>query len=377
MISHIRGNCLARVAGLLLLLIIAACGNLENASVQETSLAAQTEQPSAHIDTINTQALANEEEGSEAVSLGVSEGGSGVREGRGGGSQAKLSEQAVDVVAQMYEALEAGNQPAYLKLADIPEMRHSPAKTQALFDEARKRKPHPDRFKLLGKQELDEESRELLDITYGSQAEIVLEELSQGDRHVWIVTIFPDGAKVVDQSTIYPGAYELGRNASIEELVQASILKLIDDRQFLASKHKTPLFTPVQTVALIYQAAQEGNEEAFFAACGGEEGFFAGGRAGDMLEFTQWMSKFGSVLSFPIQELARTHLNAEYTAEYDGRFGPDWHFVAAMDPDDRYAHRGTYWILTPNNDATRYVVREAFTTELDPFLNDAFKAQLR
>lgn len=375
MIGHIRGNCLTRVVGVLMLLIITACGNMKDSSVQETSLAAQTEQPSAHIDTISTQALANEEEASESVSLKLSEGGTGLTDH--GEKQARgASLRAVEIVTHMYEALQSGNQPAYFKLADIPEIRISPAKKQALFDEARRRKPEPDRFRLLGKQALDEESRELLAATYGSQSEIVLEELSQGDQNVWIVTLFPDGAKVVDQSTIYPGAYELGRNASIEELVQASLLKLTDDRKFLASKHNTPLFTPVQTVALIYQAAQERNEEAFFAATGGEEGYFAGGRKADMLEFTQWMSEFGSVLDFPIQEVSRTDLSAAYVADYDGRFGADWHFVAAIDPNDGYAHRGTYWILTTSSDATRYIVREAFTTELETFYSDFNKKQL-
>ncbi|WP_242615281.1 hypothetical protein [Paenibacillus solani] len=274
----------------------------------------------------------------------------------------------VEAVLGMYEALQANDSKAYFRLADIPSIRISPAKLKLTFEEAGKREVKPERFKLFDKAVLDSESSRLLSLTYGSQAEIVLEELSQGDFHIWFVTAFTDGLKVVEQSTVYPGAYELGREAELEELVAEEIRRTAEDRGLLAARAKEPLWNPVQSVSLLYQAAQAEDEETFFAMSGGDEGYFAGQHTWDMSEFSETMKSVESVQQMLIKSVSRGNIAETYIAEYDKRFGSDWQFIVAWNPEDGEESKGTSWIMAPSGDGTRYVVKQTLTGNLDPFL---------
>ena len=104
----------------------------------------------------------------------------------------------------------------------------------------------------------------------------MLEELSQGDHNLWFVTAFPDGLKVVEQSTIYPGAYELGREATMEELIAIEIRHTAEDRTFLAKKSEAPVWNPVQTVSLLYQAKTGGGCGNLLCDVGWRRGIFFG-----------------------------------------------------------------------------------------------------
>lgn len=275
---------------------------------------------------------------------------------------------AVDTVLQMYEALHAEDREAYFRYADIASVRMTPSKLDVLIEEAGKRELKPERFRSFDKLTLAEDSRRLLSIHYGSQVELVLEELSYGDQNVWFVNVFPDGPKVIDQTAIYPGAYELGREASFEELVAAGIQSAAEYREFLASNYDTPLWTPIQTVSLLYQAAQEGDEQAFAAIAGGGEGYYAQLYASDMVPFADWMKAYGSVQAFPLELLSHERIAEAFRESCDERYGEDWQLIAAWEPEDPAERRGTYWILTPSTDQTRYVVREAFTGNLQLFV---------
>lgn len=271
---------------------------------------------------------------------------------------------AVDTVLQMYEALHAEDREAYFRYADIASVRMTPSKLDVLIEEAGKRELKPERFRAFDKHTLAEDSRRLLSIHYGSQVELVLEELSYGDQNVWFVNVFPDGPKVIDHTAIYPGAYELGREASFEELVSAGIQSAAEYREFLASNYDTPLWTPIQTVSLLYQAAQEGDEQAFAALAGGGEGYYAELYASDMMPFADWMKAYGSVQAFPLELLPRERIAEAFRESCDERYGDAWQFVAAWEPENAGERRGAYWILTLSADQTRYVVREAFTGNL-------------
>lgn len=274
----------------------------------------------------------------------------------------------IQVVLGMYEALQANDSVTYFRLADIPSIRMSPAKLKLTFEEAGKREVRPERFKLFDKAALDLDSRRLLSLTYGSQGEIVLEELSQGDHHVWFVTAFTDGFKVVEQSTIYPGAYELGREAGIEELIAEEISRTAEDRGLLATRAKAPVWNPVQSVTLLYQAAQAEDEETFFAMSGGAEGYFAGEHAGDMTEFSERLRSVEGVQQLLIKSVSRGNIVEAYVEEYDKRFGPDWQFIVAWNPGDEEGKMGTSWIMAPSEDRTRYIVKQTLTGNLEPFL---------
>ncbi|MGG3283475.1 hypothetical protein [Paenibacillus solani] len=274
----------------------------------------------------------------------------------------------VEAVLGMYEALQANDSKAYFRLSDIPSIRISPAKLKLTFEEAGKREVKPERFMLFDKAVLDPESSRLLSLTYGSQAEIVLEELSQGDFHIWFVTAFTGGLKVVEQSTVYPGAYELGREAEIEELIAEEIRRTAEDRGLLAARAKEPVLNPVQSISLLYQAAQAEDEETFFAMSGGDEGYFAGQHTWDMSEFSETMKSVESVQQMLIKSISRGNIAETYIAEYDQRFGSDWQFIVAWNPEDGEERKGTSWIMVPSGDGTRYVVKQTLTGNLDPFL---------
>lgn len=273
----------------------------------------------------------------------------------------------IDAVLDMYEALQTNDSAMYFRHADIPSVRMSPAKLKVLFEEAGKREVRPERFKLFDREGLDRESRQLLSLTYGSQAAIVLEELSQGDQNLWFVTAFTDGLKVVEQSTIYPGAYELGREATMEELIAIEIQHTAEDRAFLAVKAKRPVWNPVQTVSLLYQAAQVEDADTFYAMSGGGEGYFSGQYAQDMVGFTEWMRAFESVQHISIESVPRENMAASYREEYNERFGDAWQFIVAWDPKDEAGYQGTYWIMAPSEDGTRYVVKQTLTANLESF----------
>lgn len=267
----------------------------------------------------------------------------------------------------MYEALQANDSESYFQHADIPSVRISPAKLKVLIEEAGRREVRPERFTVFDKAGLDQESSRLFALTYGSQAEIVLEELSQGDHNLWFVTAFTDGLKVVEQSTIYPGAYELGREAAMEELIAVEIRHTAEDRAFLAAKAKKPVLTPVQTVSLLYQAAQAEDPETFFAMSGGDEGYFSDHYVQDMVEFTEWMKSFESVQHVLIEPISHEKIAGSYREEYNKRFGPAWQFVVAWGSEDEAGHQGAYWIMAPSGDGTRYVVKQALTADLESF----------
>ncbi|MCT1399792.1 MULTISPECIES: hypothetical protein [unclassified Paenibacillus] len=273
----------------------------------------------------------------------------------------------IEAVLNMYEALQANDSASYFRHADIASVRMSPAMLKVLFEEAGKREVRPERFKLFDKEGLDRESRQLLSLTYGSQAEVVLEELSQGDHNLWFVTAFPDGLKVVEQSTIYPGAYELGREATMEELIAIEIRHTAEDRTFLAAKAKQPVWNPVQTVSLLYQAAQAEDAETFYAMSGGDEGYFSGQYARDMVEFTEWMRAFESVQHISIESVPQENLAGSYREEYNKSFGDAWQFIVAWDPKDEAGYQGTYWIMAPGEDGIRYVVKQTLTANLESF----------
>ncbi|MEC0202305.1 hypothetical protein P4H39_06630 [Paenibacillus lautus] len=273
----------------------------------------------------------------------------------------------IETVLDMYEALQANDSTTYFRHADIPSVRMSPAKLEVLFEEAGKREVRPERFKLFDREGLDRESRQLLSLTFGSQAEIVLEELSQGDHNLWFVTAFTDGLQVVEQATIYPGAYELGREATMEELIAIEIQHTAEDRAFLAAKAKQPVWNPVQTVSLLYQAAQAEDAETFYSMSGGGEGYFSGQYARDMVEFTEWMTSFESVQHISIESVPRENMAASYREEYNERFGGAWQFIVAWDPKDEAGYQGTYWIMAPSEDGTRYVVKQTLTANLESF----------
>jgi len=274
----------------------------------------------------------------------------------------------VEAVLGMYEALQTNDSAAYFRLADIPSIRISPAKLKLTFEEAGKREVKPERFKLFDKAVLEPESSRLFFLTYGSQAEIVLEELSQGDFHLWFVTAFTGGLKIVEQSTVYPGAYELGREAEIEELIAEEIRRTAEDRGLLAARVKEPVLNPVQSVSLLYQAAQAEDEDTFFAMSGGDEGYFAGQHTWDMAEFSETMKSVESVQQMLIKSVSRGNIAETYIAEYDKRFGSDWQFIVAWNPEDGEESKGTSWIMAPSGDGTRYVVKQTLTGNLAPFL---------
>ncbi|WP_258394582.1 hypothetical protein [Paenibacillus sp. MDMC362] len=273
----------------------------------------------------------------------------------------------IQAVLSMYEALRANDSASYFRHADIPSVRTSPAMLKVLFEEAGQREVRPERFKLFNKEGLDRESRELLSLTYGTQADVVLEELSQGDHHLWFVTAFTDGLKVVEQSTIYPGAYELGREATMEELIAIEIRHTAEDRAYLAAKAKQPVWNPVQTVSLLYQAARAEDAETFYAMSGGDEGYFSGQYARDMVEFTEWMRPFESVQHIAIESVPQEKLAGSYREEYNKSFGDAWQFIVAWDPRDEAGYQGTYWIMTPSEDGIRYVAKQTLTANLESF----------
>ncbi len=273
----------------------------------------------------------------------------------------------VEAVLDMYEALQASDSASYFRHADIPSVRMSPTMLKVLFEEAGKREVRAERFKLFDKEGLDEVSSRLLSLTYGSQAEIVLEELSQGDQNLWFVTAFADGLKVVEQSTVYPGAYELGREATMEELIAVEIQHTAEDRAFFAAKAKQPVWNPVQTVSLLYQAAQAEDAETFHTMSGGGEGYFSGQYDRDMVEFTEWMKSFESVQHMSIESVSRENIAYGYSQEYDERFGDGWQFIVAWDPRDEAGYQGTSWIMAPSEDGTRYVVKQTLTANLESF----------
>lgn len=273
----------------------------------------------------------------------------------------------IEAVLRMYEALQADDSESYFQHADIPSVRISPAKLKVLIEEAGKREVRPERFMVFDKEMLDQASRQLLAITYGSQAEIVLEELSQGDHNLWFVTAFTDGLKVVEQSTIYPGAYELGREAAMEELIAVEIRHTAEDRAFLAAKAKMPVLTPVQTVSLLYQAAQAEDQETFYAISGGAEGYFSGHYVQDMVEFTEWMKSFESVQHVRIEPVSKENIAENYRVEFDKRFGSAWQFIVAWGSEGEASYQGTYWIMAPGGDESRYVVRQVLTANLESF----------
>ncbi|GAB6928447.1 hypothetical protein JCM10914A_24300 [Paenibacillus sp. JCM 10914] len=284
----------------------------------------------------------------------------------------KIERTAIETVILMYEALQAKDKESYFQHADIPSMRISPAKLEVMMIEAGRRELRPERFMLLDRSVLDPEKLSLLALTYGSQAEVVLEELSHGDRHLWFVNEFPDGPRVVDQNTIYPGAYELGRDAGLEELINVGIEQAAENRRFLAVKSKKPIMTPMQTVSMLYQAAQDGDESTFYQLSGGDEGYFAGRYAQDMVEFSEWMKAFESVQRFPMEDIPRAKLAGAYRADYNERFGSEWQVVVAWDPREESGYMGTSWIMAPGMDGIRYVVKQALTADLKSFLSDEY-----
>ncbi|MGG4105398.1 hypothetical protein AAXB25_15875 [Paenibacillus lautus] len=273
----------------------------------------------------------------------------------------------IEAVLNMYEALQANDSTLYFRYADIPSVRMSPAKLKVLFEEAGKREVRPERFKLFDREGLERESRQMLALTYGSQAEIVLEELSQGDHNLWFVTAFTDGLKVVEQSTVYPGAYELGREATMEELIAIEIQHTAEDREFLAAKAKQPVWNPVQTVSLLYQAAQAEDAETFYAMSGGGEGYFSGQYARDMVEFTEWMKSFESVQHISIESVPPENMAGSYREKYNKSFGDTWQFIVAWDPKHETGYQGTYWIMAPSEDGIQYVVKQTLTANLESF----------
>lgn len=273
----------------------------------------------------------------------------------------------IDAVLDMYEALQTNDTAMYFRHADIPSVRMSSAKLKVLFEEAGKREVRPERFKLFDKDGLDRESRQLLSLTYGTQADVVLEELSQGDHNLWFVTAFTDGLKVVEQSTIYPGAYELGREATMEELIAIEIQHTAEDRVYLADKAKQPVWNPVQTVSLLYQAAQVEDAETFYAMSGGDEGYFSGQSTRDMVEFTEWMRSVESVQHITIESIPQENLAGSYREEYNKSFGDAWQFIVVWDPKDEAGYQGTYWIMAPSEDGIRYVAKQTLTANLESF----------
>ena len=80
----------------------------------------------------------------------------------------------------------------------------------------------------------------------------------------------------------------------MEELIAIEIRHTAEDRTFLA-KAKRPVWNPVQTVSLLYQATGGGCGN-LYAMSGGDEGYFSGQYARDMVEFTEWMRAFESVI---------------------------------------------------------------------------------
>ncbi|MGE7824838.1 hypothetical protein [Paenibacillus sp. NPDC093718] len=273
----------------------------------------------------------------------------------------------IEAVLDMYEALRSNDSAMFFRHADIPSVRMSPAKLKVLFEEAGKREVRAERFKLFDKEGLDDVSSRLLSLTYGSQAEIVLEELSQGDQNLWFVTTFADRLTVVEQSTIYPGAYELGREATMEELIAIEIQHTAEDRAYLAAKAKQPIWNPVQTVSLLYQAVQAEDAETFYTMSGGDEGYFSGQYVRDMVEFTEWMRAFESVQHISIESVPQENLAGSYREEYNKSFGDTWQFIVAWDPKDEEGYQGTYWIMAPSEDGTRYVVKQTLTANLESF----------
>ena len=75
----------------------------------------------------------------------------------------------------------------------------------------------------------------------------------------------------------------------MEELIAVEIRHTAEDRAFFAAKAKQPVWNPVQTVSLLYQAAQAEDAETFHTMSGGGEGYFSGQYERDMVEFTEWM----------------------------------------------------------------------------------------
>ena len=127
------------------------------------------------------------------------------------------------------------------------------------------------------------------------------------------------------------------------------------------------VWNPVQTVSLLYQAAQAEDAETFYAMSGGSEGYFSGQYARDMVEYTEWMKSFESVQHISIESVPRGNTAGSYREEYNERFGDTWQFIVAWDPKDEAGYQGTYWIMAPSEDGIQYVVKQTLTANLESF----------
>ncbi|CAM4464221.1 hypothetical protein [Paenibacillus tarimensis] len=275
---------------------------------------------------------------------------------------------AVDTVRAMYEALYRDDRPSYAQTAEIPRVMFTPDSLNEVQEEASAVPPAERTLELFDKTLLTPSTLQEFAHTYGTQAEIVMEK-RESDTVLWIVTPLGGGAKVVDEALIYDGAYGLGAGAAHEELADAGISAAMEDRRFLADIYTAPILPPEHTVALLYQAAQEGDEAAFTAAAGGNDSYFGGQDGAAIKPFTDWVNRFGTVESLVIEPVYREELAENRVRDYDLQYGDDWHFVVVWDSMDAAGARGTYWILTTNSDGTGYRVELAFTTELNGMLS--------
>ncbi|PZD94468.1 hypothetical protein DNH61_18935 [Paenibacillus sambharensis] len=275
---------------------------------------------------------------------------------------------AVETVQAMHEALSRGDRTEYAQTAEIPRVMFTPESLQELQEEASAVSAAERTLELYDKFLLTAPTLQEFEHTYGSQAEIVREQ-RKSDWVLWVVTPLGGGAKVVDRVSIYEGAFGLAAGAAQEELADAGIRAAIEDRRFLSEIYTTPILPPEHMVALLYQAAQEGNEAAFTAAAGGKESYFARQDEAAMKPFADWVNRIGTVESLVIEPLYREELVESRVQDYDVRYGDNWHFVVVWDSLDEAGARGTYWILTTEPDGTGYRVELAFTTELNSMLS--------